>query len=91
MRDGDARTYRRGVALGFTLAELFTLLLFLLVLILAAVRQHQRAMNRAVAEEHERLTRDLNHTRETLRALAEKYGDLSRKFGLSNDFKDEFQ
>ena len=56
MLTGDAQAYRRGVALGFTLAELFTLLLFLLVLILATLRPHEKTKIERVDSDLRKMT-----------------------------------
>jgi hypothetical protein len=42
-RSDSERHYRRGAALGFTLAELFTIVLFVLLLVLAATRRYHEA------------------------------------------------
>src|SRR5438270_413987 len=51
----NRQSYRRGQALGFTVAELFTLLLFLLLLILAAVEQHEKSAARAAQRNSDRV------------------------------------
>jgi hypothetical protein len=93
----ENQAYRRGQALGFTVAELFTLLLFLVLLILAAVEQHhtrtaQEYERTAREYEHnwDRVQKDLGEAKRAAAALAEKNRRLREYFGVPDDFGDDF-
>lgn len=86
----DNQSYRRGQALGFTVAELFTLLLFLLLLILAAVEQHEKTTARAAQEKQAQVQKELEDTNKKAAALAERDRRLRDYFGVANDFGDNF-
>ncbi len=86
----DNQLYRRGQALGFTLAELFTLLLFLVLLILAGVQQHEKSAHREITEKWDRIQQELENANKKTAALAEKDRRLRGYFGVSNDFGDDF-
>ena len=65
----DNQSYRRGQALGFTVAELFTLLLFLVLLILAAVEQHQKSAARAAQQKSNQVQRQLEDAKKSGRGF----------------------
>ena len=86
----DNQSYRRGQALGFTVAELFTLLLFLVLLILAAVEQHEKSTARAVQEKWDQVQKELQDAKKKAAALAETDRRLRDYFGVANNFGDNF-
>jgi hypothetical protein len=87
----DNESYRRGQALGFTVAELFTLLLFLVLLILATMERRERRTARAVRQKVDRLQKELESVKKRATTLAEKDKRLRRYFGVANDFGDDFK
>ena len=87
----DNQSYRRGQALGFTVAELFTLLLFLLLLILAAVEQHEKTKDGAIRKKWDQVQNELEDAKKKTAALAEKDRRLREYFGVANDFGDDFK
>jgi len=89
-RPTDNQLYRRGQALGFTLAELFTLLLFLVLLILAGVQQHEKSAERESKENWDRVQTELGATNKRAAALQEKERRLREFFGVADDFGDDF-
>jgi hypothetical protein len=86
----DNQSYRRGQALGFTVAELFTLLLFLLLLILAAVEQHEKTAARAEQQKWDQVQNELEAAKKKAALLAERIRRLRDYFGVANDFGDNF-
>lgn len=86
----DNQSYRRGQALGFTVAELFTLLLFLLLLILAAVEQHEKTAARAEQQKWDKAQRELEAAKKNAALLAERITRIRKYFGVANDFGDDF-
>ncbi len=86
----DNQSYRRGQALGFTVAELFTLLLFLVLLILAAVEQHEKTAARAVQEKWDQVQKELEDAKNKAAILAERDSRLRDYFGVPNNFGDNF-
>ena len=72
IEDGNRQQYRRGLALGFTLAELFTILLFLLLLIFAAVRQSEMAHAREQESKNQKLVEGLQRAKQEAQALVER-------------------
>ena len=88
----DNQSYRRGQALGFTVAELFTLLLFLVLLILAAVEQHQKSAARAAQQKSNQVQRRTRGCQEKQHAaLAEKNDQIRKYFGVPENFGDNFR
>jgi len=87
----DNQSYRRGQALGFTVAELFTLLLFLVLLILAAVEKHEKSASQAAQQKWNQVQKELEGTKKKAAALAEKDRRLRAYFGVANDFGDDFK
>jgi len=85
----DDQAYRRGQALGFTVAELFTLLLFLVLLILASVEQHDKRTARKY-QDSDRLQKDLSEAKRAAANLAEKDRRLRAYFKVPDDFGDNF-
>jgi cell division protein FtsB len=79
----DNESYRRGQALGFTVAELFTLLLFLVLFILAAAEQH-------AVDKLRQLQKKLDAAKQNGTALAEKNRALRKYFGVPDNFGDNF-
>jgi hypothetical protein len=86
----DDQSYRRGQALGFTVAELFTLLLFLILLILAAVEQHEKTAARADQEKWDQIQRVLQNAEKKAATLAERDRRLRDYFGVPSNFGDNF-
>jgi hypothetical protein len=80
----------RPQALGFTVAELFTLLLFLVLLILAAVEQHEKSTARAVEEKWDQVQKKLQDANKKAAVLAERDKRLRNYFGVADDFGDNF-
>jgi len=87
----DNQSYRRGQALGFTVAELFTLLLFLVLLILAAVEKHEKSAAEAARQKWNQVQKELEDAKKKAAALAEKDRRLRDYFGVANDFGDDFK
>jgi hypothetical protein len=87
----DNESYRRGQALGFTVAELFTLLLFLVLFILAAAEHHEKRASRAVLERLHKVQNELGATKQKAAALAEKDKRLREYFGVADNFGDDFK
>jgi hypothetical protein len=87
----DNQSYRRGQALGFTVAELFTLLLFLVLLILAAVEKHEKSAAQAAQQKRNQVQKELDDAKKKAEALAEKDRRLRDYFGVANDFGDDFK
>jgi hypothetical protein len=87
----DNQSFRRGQALGFTVAELFTLLLFLVLLILAAVEQHEKSADRAVKDKWDQVQKELEDAKKKAAALAEKDRRLREYFRVANNFGDDFK
>lgn len=87
----DNQSYRRGQALGFTVAELFTLLLFLILLILASVEEHEKSAVRSDQEKLAQVQKELEGERKNTTALAETNKRLREYFGVSDNFGDDFR
>jgi hypothetical protein len=87
----DNQSFRRGQALGFTVAELFTLLLFLVLLILAAVEQNEKRATRVVQEKWNQVQKELEDAKKKAAALAEEDRGLREYFGVANNFGDDFK
>jgi hypothetical protein len=87
----DNQSYRRGQALGFTVAELFTLLLFLVLLILATVEQHEKGAARALQKKWDQVQKELEDAKKKAAAFAEKDRRLREYFGVPNNFGDDFK
>ena len=87
----DNQSYRRGQALGFTVAEIFTLLLFLILLILAAAEKHEKSAAQAARQKWNQIQRELEDAKKKAAALAEKDRRLRDYFGVANDFGDNFK
>src|SRR6202050_4530381 len=87
----DNQSYRRGQALGFTIAELFTLLLFLILLILAAVEKHEKSAAQTAEQKSNQVQKELEDAKKNATALAEKDRRLRDYFGVANDFGDDFK
>lgn len=87
----DNESYRRGQALGFTVAELFTLLLFLVLLILAAEEKHEKGAAQAAQQKWNQVQRELEDAKKKDAALAEKDRRLRDFFGVPDDFGDDFK
>ena len=86
----DNQSYRRGQVLGFTVAELFTLLLFLVLLILAAVEQHKKSADRAVQEKWNQVQKELEEAKKKAAVLAERDRRLRNYFRVPENFGDNF-
>ena len=72
------------------LQEAFTLLLFLVLLILAAVEQHEKSTARAVQEKWDQVQKELQDAKKKAAVLAERDRRLRDYFGVANDFGDNF-
>jgi hypothetical protein len=91
IEDANRQQYRRGLALGFTLAELFTILLFLLLLIFAAVRQSEIAHARELESKNQKLAEELQRAKQQAQALVERNDSADLVAGSTDQIDDMFR
>jgi Tfp pilus assembly protein PilO len=91
--DPSKRAYRRALTLGLTLAEIFVLILFVLLMAFAAYYQRQRDQLKVLAQLRGELKKSAEAQRKASTAadgLRNKNEYLERRLGISSDQFDEY-
>jgi cell division protein FtsL len=80
----ERKGHRRGLVLGFTMAEIFLLLVFCLLLVAAAVISAERQLRNQAGSDRDSAVAELNIANQKARDLADQNKLLSEKMkGLS--------